>query len=551
MPKPNIVIADDEPAVLNAVYRDLNPRYAKDYKIVRADSGATALEAVKKLQQRGETVALFLVDQRMPQMSGTDFLKEARAIFPEAKKVLLTAYADTQAAISSINEVGLDYYLLKPWDPPEERLYPVLDDLLAEWNASASLTFEGIRLAGTLWSQACHECKEFFARYQVPYQFLDIEKDPKARGMVETALNGEIKIPVVFFTDGTFMAEPTSRALAEKIGLTTKPTQETYDLAIIGGGPAGLAAAVYASSEGLRTIVIERESPGGQAGSSPKIENYLGFPSGLSGLDLTRRALTQAQRFGTEILATQQVKALRIQDPYRILVLDDGTEIVTKAVLVTTGASFRILDMPGGAELTGRGVYYGAAYTEAVFFKDQDVFVVGGANSAAQNALFLARYCRKVTVMVRSDLSTSQYLTDALYATPNIDVRLGTELAALHGTDRLESVTLRDKKTGQEETLPGAALFVFIGQRPHSEFAEGLLRRSPKGHLLTGPALKDDNGKWPADWKLKREPMLFETNVPGVFAAGDVRHGARNRVAAAVGEGSTAISMVHEYLATV
>src|SRR5581483_5317887 len=551
MPKPNIVIADDEPAVLNAVYRDLNPRYAKEYKIVRADSGATALEAVQKLQQRGETVALFLVDQRMPRMSRTEFLKQARAIFPDAKKVLLTAYADTEAAIQSINQVGLDYYLLKPWDPPEERLYPVLDDLLADWHASAAAPFEGIRIAGTLWSQACHECKEFLARYQVPYQFLDIEKDARARAMVENALNGAIKIPVVFFTDGTFLVEPTTRALAEKIGLKTKPAQQVYDLAIIGSGPAGLAAAVYASSEGLKTIVVERESPGGQAGSSPKIENYLGFPAGLSGLDLTRRALTQAQRFGTEILATQQVHALRVQDPYRILVLDDGTDIVSKAVLITTGASFHTLDLPGAAELTGKGVYYGAAYTEAIFFKDQDVFVLGGANSAAQNALFLARYCRKVTVLVRSILSTSQYLTDALYATPNIEVRLGTDLLALHGTDKLEAVTVRDRKKDHEETLPGAALFVFIGQRPRSEFAEGLLQRGPKGHLLTGPALKDENGKFPPEWKLNREPMLLETNIPGVFAAGDVRAGARNRVAAAASEGSTAISMVHEYLSTV
>ncbi len=551
MAKPNILIADDEPAVLGAIQRDLAPRYGRDYRIVRADSGATALEAVKTLQQRGETVALFLVDQRMPRMTGTEFLAQARAIFPDAKKVLLTAYADTEAAIQSINQVGLDYYLLKPWDPPEERLFPILDDLLAEWKSGARYEFDGIRVAGTLWSELAHDTKEFLARYQVPYQFLDIEKDAKARSMVENALKGEIKIPTVFFPDVTFLPEPTTRQLAEKIGLQTKPAQEVYDLAIIGSGPAGLAAAVYASSEGLKTIVIEREAPGGQAGSSPKIENYLGFPAGLSGLDLTRRALTQAQRFGTEILGTQEVKSLRAQDPYRIIVLDDGTEIVAKAVLITTGASFHMLDIPGAAELTGKGVYYGAAYTEALNFKDQDVFVVGGANSAAQNALFLARYCHKVTMLVRSELSTSQYLTDTLYKTPNIQVRLGVQVVALHGKENFDAVTIRDTKTGQEETLQGAALFVFIGQRPRSEFARGVLCIGEKGHIITGPGLKDANGKLPPDWKLEREPMLLETNIPGVFAAGDVRLGSRNRVAAAVGEGSTAISMVHEYLKTV
>lgn len=550
MAKPNIVIADDEPAVLNAIQRDLAPHYGKDYRIVRADSGATALEAVKTLAQRGETVSLFLVDQRMPRMTGTEFLEQARGLFPDAKKVLLTAYADTEAAIASINKVGLDYYLLKPWDPPEERLYPILDDLLADWNSSSHIAFEGIRITGTQWSQACHECKEFLARYQVPYQFLDIEKDAKARLLVEGALNGVVKIPTVFFPDGSFLAEPTPRQLAEKIGLRTRATREVYDLAIIGSGPAGLAAAVYASSEGLKTVVVEREAPGGQAGSSPKIENYLGFPAGLSGLDLTRRALTQAERFGTEILATQEVKTLRVQDPYRIIVLNDGTEIVAKTILITTGASFRMLELPGAAELTGKGVYYGAAFTEAMYFKDQDVFVLGGANSAAQNALFLARYCRKVTVLVRSELSTSQYLTDALYNTPNVEVRLGVNLTGLHGTDHLDAITICDKD-GHEEKLVGAALFVFIGQRPRSEFAEGLLRLSPKGFFLTGTALRDEQGKLPPEWKLQRDPMLLETNIPGIFAAGDVRLGARNRVAAAAGEGSTAISMVHEYLSTV
>lgn len=551
MAKPSILLADDEPPVLNAVYRDISARYGREYRILRTDSGASALDAVNKVQQRGDTIALFLVDQKMPQMTGVELLEQARKIYPDAKKVLLTAYADTQAAINSINKVGLDYYLMKPWDPPEEHLYPILDDLLSDWRADTRPPYEGIRVVGTLWSQPCHQAKEFFARYQVPYQFLNIEKDAKARALVENALGGTVRIPTIFFPDGTFLVEPTIRQLAEKIGLNIKPAQQVYDLAIVGSGPAGLAAAVYASSEGLKTIVIEREAPGGQAGSSPKIENYLGFPAGLSGLDLTRRALAQAQRFGTEILATQEVCSLRAEDPYRIIVLNDGTEIVTKAVLITTGASFHLLDLPGAVELTGRGIYYGAAYTEAINFQDQDVFVLGGANSAAQNALFLARYCRKVTMLVRSDLGTSQYLTDALYATPNIEVRLGVEIIRLLSKDNFDGLVIRDKKTGQDETLQGAALFVFIGQRPRSEFSADMLKHTEKGFLLTGPALRDENNKYPAEWKLDRDPMLLETNIPGVFAAGDVRLGSRNRVAAAVGEGSTAVSMVHEYLKTV
>lgn len=550
MAKPNILIADDEPAVLNAVERDLRPRYGKDYRIVKADSGATALDVAKRLQQRGETVALFLVDQRMPQMTGTEFLEKARAIFPEAKKVLLTAYADTEAAISSINKVALDYYLMKPWDPPEERLYPILDDLLAEWQVSATVQYEGIRVAGTLWSPQSHDVKEFLARYQIPYQWLDVERDPQARLLVENTLGGEMKLPVVFFTDGTWLVQPNSRQLAEKIGMHITAAQAVYDLAIIGSGPAGLAAAVYAASEGLKTIVIEREAPGGQAGSSPKIENYLGFPAGLSGSDLTHRALMQAQKFGTEILATQEVCGIKLQDPNRVIVLADGTEIVSHTVLITTGASFQILDMPGGAQLTGKSVFYGAAYTEAAYFKDQDVFVAGGANSAAQAALFLARYAHHVTVIVRHELSTSQYLTDALYAVPNIEMRLHTDLVSLQGTDKLESVTVRNRDTGAEETLPGAAMFVFIGTQARSDFVADLVLRNEHNEIITGPDLRRD-GKLPPTWKLKREPFPLETSVPGIFAAGDVRQGTRHRVAAAVGEGSITVSMVHEYLKTV
>lgn len=544
------MIVDDEPAVLNAVERDLRPRYGKDYRTVKAESGAAALDATQRLHQRNEIVALFLVDQRMPQMSGTEFLAQALKFFPEAKKVLLTAYSDTAAAIDSINVIGLDYYLLKPWEPPEERLYPVLDDLLGEWKAKVRLPYEGIRVAGTLWSLKSHQIKDFLARYQIPYQWLDVEADPKARMLVEGANGGAMRVPTVFFPDGGVLVEPETHALAEKLGLQTKPTLRSYDLVIVGSGPAGLAAAVYAASEGLHVLVVEREAPGGQAGSSPKIENYLGFPSGLSGAELTQRAVTQARRFGAEMLATQEVTKIRLQDPYRVVVLSDGSEISTKAVLLATGASFHVLKMPGAAELTGKGIFYGAAYTEAMYFKDQDVFVVGGANSAGQAAIFLSRFARKVIMLVRGELSTSQYLTDDLKKVPNLEIRLDTDLIAVHGTDKLEGVVVKNNVTGVEETLPGAGMFVFIGVDPRTEFVADLVRRDPKGYVLTGPDLKVD-GVLPKDWPLQREPYLLETSVPGIFAAGDARLGTRHRVAPATGEGGVAVSVIHEYLKTV
>lgn len=550
MAKPVILIVDDEPAVLNAVERDLRPRYGKDYRVIKAESGASALEATRGLHRRNEIIGLFLVDQRMPEMSGTEFLAESIKLFPDAKKVLLTAYADTEAAIKSINIVGLDYYLLKPWDPPEERLYPVLDDLLGEWKSKVRMPYEGIRVAGTLWSLKAHQVKDFLARYQIPYQWLDIETDPQAHKLVEGANGGVVRVPTVFFPDGTILAEPDSHTLAEKLGLQTKPAQASYDLIIIGSGPAGLAAAVYSASEGLRVLVIEREAPGGQAGSSPKIENYLGFPAGLSGAELAYRATTQARRFGAEMLATQEVTKIRVQDPYRIVVLGDGTEITAKALLIATGASFHTLKMPGAAELTGKGIFYGAAYTEAMYFKGQDVFVVGGANSAGQASVFLSRFARKVTMLVRSELTTSQYLTDDLKQVPNLDLRLNTDLVAVHGTERLEEVVVRNVENDVEETIPGAAMFVFIGVVPRSEFVADLVRRDSRGYILTGPDLKI-NGTMPKDWLMQREPYLLETSVPGIFAAGDVRLGTSHRVAPATGEGGVAVSVIREYLKTV
>ncbi len=550
MANPVILIIDDEPAVLNAVERDLRPRYGKEYRIVKADSGASALDAVARLQQRGETVALFLVDQRMPGMTGTEFLEKGIQVFPESKKVLLTAYADTEAAISSINKVGLDYYLLKPWDPPEERLYPVLDDLLGEWRANVRIPYEGLRVAGTMWSLPSHELKDFLARYQVPYQWLDIEADSKARMMVEGATGGQARIPAVFFPDGSLLIQPDAHALAEKLGLSTRPAKKAYDLAIVGAGPAGLAATVFAASEGLNVVVVDRDAPGGQAGSSPRIENYLGFPAGLSGAELTQRAVAQARKFGAEMLTTCVVQEIRRQDPHRTLVMKDGQELVAQAVLLASGATFHLLRMPGAADLTGKGIFYGAAYTEAMYFKGQDVFVVGGANSAGQAAIFLSRFARKVIMLVRGQLSTAQYLTEHLKTIPNLEIRLNCDLVGIQGTDRLEGVTIHNTETGVEETLEGAAMFVFIGVIPRSDYVAGLVKCDPKGYVLTGSQLKVD-GAWPKEWTLHREPYILETSVPGVFAAGDVRFGTPHRVASAAGEGGLAVSMIREYLKSV
>lgn len=549
MAKPVIFCIDDDTSVLSSIERDLRGRYGADYRVIPINSGNAALEYLKKMKQRNETVALFLVDQRMPQMTGVEFLAQAMQTYPQAKRVLLTAYADTQAAIDSINEVGLDYYLMKPWHPPEEKLYPVLDELLEDWKIHVRLPYEGIRVAGTLWSLSSHEVKDFLTRHQTPYQWLDIDSDPNTRTVVEE-VSPEIKLPVIFFPDGSVLVEPDLKTLAEKIGLQTQAALPFYDLVVIGSGPAGLAAAVYAGSEGLKCLVIEKSTPGGQAGSSPKIENYLGFPSGISGDDLTRRAVSQAKRFGVEMLSAQEAVQVGVKDAYRIVKLNDGSEISCHAVLVATGASFHTLKMPGADKLTGAGIYYGAAYTEAMHYKNQHVFVVGGANSAAQGALYLSRFASQVTVLIRGHEPTaSKYLVDAMHTNEKIELCTDTDLIEVMGTNSLEKIVIKNTKTGNIQTLPADALFVFIGVLPQSKIVADLVMTSGKGYVLTGTDLMVDK-KPPQHWTLDRDPFLLETSTPGVFAAGDVRFGTNHRVASAVGEGAIAYALIKEYLKT-
>ncbi len=550
--KPIIFTIDDEEQVRNAVERDLARHYRKNYRIIKASSGAEALDTLHRLRQRNDTIALFLVDQRMPKMSGTEFLAEALKEYPEARKVLLTAYADTEAAISAINTVGLDHYLIKPWTPAEENLYPVLDDLISDWEATATLPYDGIRVAGTLWSASSHNIKDFLARSQIPYQFLDIERDADARALVERANESTHQLPVVFFPDGSVLIEPSLTEVAEKAGLQTQADEPFYDLIVVGAGPTGLAAAVYGASEGVHTLLVDKETPGGQAGTSSRIENYLGFPKGISGADLARRATAQASRLGAEILSAQEVVSVGLRDPYRVVTLANGSELACRAVVIATGVSVQQLDVPGANALAGAGVYYGAAITEAASYKGEHVFVVGGANSAGQGAIFLSQYADQVTMLVRSSLakSMSQYLIEQIEGRDNIDVQLGTEIVEVHGKDRLEAITIRDRETGETRQESAAATFVFIGASPHTKMLGDLVELSSAGFILTGPDLFI-NGERPAGWKLKRDPYLMETSVPGIFAAGDVRDGVIRRVASAVGQGSTTISFVHEYLKTV
>ena len=552
MAKPIIFTVDDEEQVRNAVERDLARNYRKSFRIIKASSGAEGLETVRQLKQRNDVIALYLVDQRMPEMSGTEFLAEARDVYPEARKVLLTAYADTEAAIAAINAVGLDHYLMKPWTPAEENLYPVLDDLLGDWEATATRPYDGIQVAGALWSATSHNIKDFLARSQIPYQYLDIDRDPDARSRVEQVNEGAHRLPVVFFPDGSRLIEPSLTEVAEKVGLHTQAAQPFYDLIVVGAGPAGLAAAVYGASEGVHTLLIDKETPGGQAGTSSRIENYLGFPKGLSGADLARRATAQASRLGAEILSAQEVANVSLRDSYRVVTLADGSELACRALIISTGVSVRELDVPGVISVTGAGVYYGAALTEAANYKGEHVYVIGGANSAGQGAIFLSRHAARVSMLVRSSLAKnmSRYLIEQIEGRDNIDVQLGTEVVEVHGSKRLEAISIRDHESGEIRQESTPAMFVFIGAMPHTEMLGGLVESSSAGFVLTGPDLFI-NGKQRTEWKLKRDPYLMETSVPGIFAAGDVRHGVIRRVASAVGQGSTAISFVHEYLKTV
>lgn len=552
MAKPIILTVDDDPQVLAAIERDLRKQFGSEYRIIRASSGADALDAVRGLAQRNTPIAMFVADQRMPEMTGTEFLAEALKLYPGARKVLLTAYADTEAAIASINRIGLDYYLMKPWDPPEQNLYPMLEDLLDEWQANFHPPYEGIRVAGALWSATCHDAKDFLSCNLIPYQWLDIDSDPEIRPLVDAVCEDEMRLPVIFFPDGDVLIQPDRRALAKKLGLQTQAAHAFYDLIIVGGGPAGLAAAVYGGSEGLRTLMIERAATGGQAGTSSRIENYLGFPKGLTGGDLARRATSQAKRFGVEILLAQEVTKVRIEDPYRIVCLDDGKELAAHSLLIATGVAVRKLEVPGIEPLTGAGVYYGAAMTEAAFYRDCDVFVVGGANSAGQGALFFATSARSVTMLVRSTLSKemSQYLIDRIRVTPNIHVLEGVEVTEVHGRERLDAITYCTRETGDVSTVPAAAMFIFIGAQPHTSLLESLVERDEDGYILTGPAMVRE-GRLPRSWRLDRDPYLLETSVPGIFAAGDVRFGSSKRIASAVGEGAVAVQLIHRYLATV
>jgi thioredoxin reductase (NADPH) len=550
MANPVIVVIDDDQQVLRAVERDLRGRFGSTYRIVAAADGATALDVVRRLKLRGSAIALFLADQRMPGMTGVEFLAAAREIYPDAKRILLTAYADTEVAIAAINTIQLDHYLLKPWDPPEEKLFPVLDDVLGDWQATFRPPFEGLRVISHRWSARAHEIKDYLARNQIPYRWLDIETDAEASALAASAGVDPAQLLVVF-ADGTHLVSPSNAEIAARVGMRTQAALPFYDMVIVGGGPSALAAAVYGASEGLKTLLVEREAPGGQAGTTSRIENYLGFPAGLSGADLARRAVTQASRLGAEVLTPQEVVGVSVQDPYKVVRLADGSEVSCHALVVATGVDYRKLDLPDADRLAGSGIYYGGATTEASFYRGQRVAVQGGGNSAGQAAVYLARFAEHVTLVVRADAlgsGMSAYLVDQIGATPNVTVRVNTSVVALHGGEELESIEILEKGTEGSAPLPVAAMFVFIGQAPRTDWLGDLVARDSAGFVLTGADLPRV-GDRPNGWPLAREPFMLETNVPGIFCAGDVRFNSTKRIASAVGEGAMAVRFVHQHLA--
>jgi len=548
---PILLTVDDDPEVSRSLARDLRQQYGEDYRIRRAESGPEALDALKELKLRDEQVGLLLADHRMPEMTGVEFLEQARQLYPKARRVLLTAYADTDAAIGAINQADVDYYLLKPWDPPQEKLFPVLDDLLDDWKSHAQARSDDrIRVVGHRWSAPSHEVKDFLTRNQLPFKWLELDRDAEADRLLEANGGDRDHLPLVIAEDGRALQAPALTEVAEALGLSATPALPFYDLIVIGAGPAGLGAAVYGASEGLRTVLVEREAIGGQAGQSSRIENYLGFPSGIAGGDLARRATTQARRFGAEMLLTSDVLGLEVCGSARVVRLAGGGQLSAHAVLLTTGVAYRRLPAPGVDEFTGRGVFYGGTATEAEATRDEDVYIVGGANSAGQAAVFFARTARSVTIVVRGDgleRSMSKYLIEQLAKLPNVRVRANSEVVGAGGNDHLERVRIADRKAGTEEEVETSWLFVFIGAGPRTEWLGKEVLRDDKGFVLTGPDLVVD-GELPADWPLERQPYFLETSVPGVFAAGDVRGQSVKRVASAVGEGAMAVMLVHRYL---
>ncbi|MFQ5967141.1 MAG: FAD-dependent oxidoreductase [Acidimicrobiia bacterium] len=549
MAKPVILTVDDEPGVLRAIERDLRKQYSKEYRVIGAGSGQAALETLQQLSVRNEPVALILVDQRMPEMTGVDVLEQVVGDWPTSKRALLTAYADTDAAIQAINAARLDYYIMKPWDPPEDRLYPILDDLLSDWQAGYRPGIDGISVFEHTFSKESHHLKEFLVRNQIPYQAFDVDADEGAAKLAAKTEVDTADLPVLVMPDGERLVRPSTVEVAEKVGLHTHAELDVYDLVIVGAGPAGLAAAVYGSSEGLKTLLVEKDAPGGQAGQSAKIENYLGFPSGLSGADLARRAVTQATRFGAEILVPGEAVALVRKDPYRIVQLSDGSEVNCKAVIISSGVSYRTLDVPGTAELTGSGVYYGVSRMDAMVHEGEPVFVLGGANSAGQGAVYLTRVAEQVTMLIRGEslaASMSQYLIDVLERIENFQLRTRVRMKEVHGNGRVESLLIEDRDTGEEEEVKAGALFIFIGQKPRTDWVADVVERDERGFIFSSTL----GSERPDGWYLERAPLPFESTVPGVFVAGDVRADSTKRVASAAGEGAMAVRFVHQHLAS-